>query len=191
MALGDERAHAELVGERHGRAIATFCRSSVEGIGARSDVGEEAECPGLVATFGAFAGCGIGSWGPASESGLLCHGDGTPGTGRPPAERVKAALYEAGWPCQVGPRFLPSGTDSFKHFLEEAQQAHGVTSPTGYLHFSPTGRDIGNRFAVEGGGGRRAHRRTTGGHDAMPSKTKSFEDRGGPDPSMVPFRYTR
>ncbi len=28
--------------------------------------------------------------------------------------------------------------------MEEAQQAHGVTSPTGYLHFSPTGRDTFN-----------------------------------------------
>ena len=37
---------------------------------------------------------------------------------------------------------------------------------------------VGNRFAVEGGGGRRAHRERRG-HDAMPSKTKSFEDRGG------------
>ena len=46
------------------------------------------------------------------------------------------------------------------------------------------------RFAVEGGGWRRALRERRG-HEAVPSKTKSFEDWGGPDPSMVPFRYTR
>ena len=54
------------------------------------------------------------------------------------------------------------------------------------------GRSVARRFAVEGGGWRRALRERRG-HDAMPSKTKSFEDWGGRSRTLpwFLFRYTR
>jgi len=189
MALGDERAHAELVGERHGRAIATFCRSSVEGIGARSDVGEEAECPGLVATFGAFAGCGMAPGGRRLSLASYVTVTGPPGRGdrrrsalklpcMKPAGRVKSALDSS---C-LGP--IPSSISWKK------RNKRMVLLPPPATSISPppavTSETV-SRWRAEAGDRLTAN---DGGRDAMPSKTKSFEDRGGPDPSMVPFRYT-
>ncbi len=189
MALGDERAHAELVGERHGRAIATFCRSSVEGIGARSDVGEEAECPGLVATFGAFAGCGMAPGGRRLSLASYVTVTGPPGRGdrrrsalklpcMKPAGRVKSALDSS----RLGP--IPSSISWKK------RNKRMVLLPPPATSISPppavTSETV-SRWRAEAGDGLTAERRGPRRHALEDEELRRL---GRPDPSMVPFRYT-
>jgi hypothetical protein len=55
VAVGDERAQAEFVGQRHSLAVA-FCRLNVGRLLTCRDFCEGPECPGLVATLVVLSG---------------------------------------------------------------------------------------------------------------------------------------
>jgi hypothetical protein len=61
MAVGDEGAHPELLGERE--RVTVVAVSVLRGIAAGGDLAEEAEGPRLVAALTALAGKGQGSLG--------------------------------------------------------------------------------------------------------------------------------
>jgi hypothetical protein len=58
VAVGDEGAHAELVGEHPGLAVVAIGRLDLDGIGVTGNFGEETEGPRLIAALTALAGKG-------------------------------------------------------------------------------------------------------------------------------------
>jgi hypothetical protein len=54
--VGHEGAHAELLGQREGLAVIVFSGRDLRGVALRSDLAEEAQDPGLLASKVALGG---------------------------------------------------------------------------------------------------------------------------------------
>ena len=90
VAVGKERAHPELAGERQGCTVVVLRVSTVEGTGMSGDLAEEVEGPGFVPALPALS---------SKAEGLARKGD-----------RVVESVPRAGTPRPSARRYVPGRT---------------------------------------------------------------------------------